>query len=74
MPPETPLLAGMPTVVTQSPAASYMPQVVMTLRTWRTTSRLTTCSPVTGCTPPLARVAAISARSRVVTSREHWRM
>ncbi len=29
--PETPLLAGMPTANSQSPAASYMPQLVMTL-------------------------------------------
>ena len=30
MPPPTPLLAGMPTALTQSPAASYMPQVTIT--------------------------------------------
>ena len=32
-PPATPLLAGMPTWVAQSPAASYMPHVDITLST-----------------------------------------
>ena len=32
-PPATPLFAGMPTCVAQSPAASYIPQVDITLRT-----------------------------------------
>ena len=74
MPPETPLLAGIPTVLSQSPAASYMPQLVITVSTCRAQSAETTCSPVTGWMPPLARVAAITARSRVVTSTEHWRV
>ena len=73
MPPPTPLLAGMPTEETQSPAESYMPQVSMTDMTWRTWAPVKTCLPVTGCTPPLARVAAMSARSRAVTSTAHWR-
>ena len=35
--PPTPLLAGNPTLVTQSPAPSYMPQVVITDSTrWAT--------------------------------------
>lgn len=72
-PPATPLLAGMPTWVAQSPAASYMPQLYMTLSTCRTTRSGTTRSPVSGFTPRFANVAAITARSRAVTSREHWR-
>ena len=36
--------------------------------------RPTTRSPVTGLTPPLAKVAAITARSCTVTSREHCRV
>jgi hypothetical protein len=30
MPPPTPLLAGIPTALTQSPAASYIPHVTIT--------------------------------------------
>ena len=66
-PPPTPLLAGRPTSATHSPAASYMPQVVITLSTRSTTSGSNTRSPVRGWTPPLASVAAISARSRQST-------
>ena len=74
IPPETPLLAGKPTVEIQSPAESYMPQVAITLITWRATHSSTTRSSLSGCTPPLARVAAIRARSRVVTRTEHCRV
>ncbi len=73
MPPPTPLLAGRPTSTTHSPAASYIPQVVITLSTRSTTSGSKTRSPVRGCTPPLASVAAISARSRQSTCSAHWR-
>ncbi|GGS46089.1 hypothetical protein GCM10010221_51440 [Streptomyces parvus] len=73
-PPATPLLAGMPTWVPQSPAASYIPQLNMTLSTWRTTGSGTTCSPERGFIPRFANVAAIMARSRVLTSTEHWRV
>ncbi len=66
-PPATPLFAGMPTSTTHSPAASYMPQVVITLSTRSTYSRSSARSPVTGLTPPLARVAAIRLRSRQST-------
>ena len=41
-------------------------------RTRLQTTGLTTCMPVTGFTPPSARVAPITARSIVLTSREHW--
>ena len=47
-PPETPLFAGMPTETSHSPAPSYIPHVVITLRTLRTTSsRRRRASPVT---------------------------
>ena len=63
-PPATPLLAGSPTVYSHSPAPSYMPQVAMTARarpaSWPCVS---TRSPVSGLTPPLASVAAMAARS-----------
>ena len=55
MPPPTPLLAGIPTALTQSPAASYMPQVVITLRVRCTTRWLVTCRPVNGLRPPRAK-------------------
>ena len=72
-PPPTPLFAGMPTSTTHSPAESYIPQVVITLSTRSTWSRSSTRSPVSGLTPPLARVAAIRLRSRQSTLTEHWR-
>ncbi len=73
MPPPTPLLAGMPTALTQSPAASYMPHVTITLSVRCTTRASVTRLPVSGLTPPRARVAAIRARSTLVTRSEHWR-
>ncbi len=63
----------MPTSVTHSPAASYIPHVVMTLSTRSTSAGLSTRSRVRGLTPLFASVAAISARSRHVTSIEHCR-
>jgi hypothetical protein len=73
MPPPTPLLAGMPTALTQSPAASYIPHVTITERVRLTTPALVTRRPVNGFTPPRASVAAIRARSVAVTLNEHWR-
>ncbi len=73
MPPLTPLLAGIPTALTQSPAASYIPHVVITARTCSTSEGSSTWPPVRGWRPPLARVAAMSARSRVSTAMEHCR-
>src|SRR5918993_1992290 len=73
MPPLTPLLPGIPTWYSQSPDNSYKPAVAMTASTRRQTPATTTRSPVIGFTPPLANVAAITARSWTVTSREHWR-
>ena len=72
IPPDTPLLAGSPTVWIQSPDESYMPQVAMTLRTDRTVAADSTRSPVRGLTPPFASVAAIVASARASTSTEHW--
>ncbi len=72
--PETLLLAGMPISDIQSPAESYMPHVVMTLSAWRLEATESTRSPVIGWRPPVASVAAMTARSRVVTSTEHCRM
>ena len=65
--PLTPDLAGSPTRTNQLPAPSYMPQVLITARTVVTTAVGTTCSPVSGLRPPVARVAPITARSAVVT-------
>ena len=73
MPPPTPLLAGMPTALTQSPAALYMPQVTITDSVRCTTAAPVTRRPVCGLIPPRARVAAIRARSTVLTRSEHWR-
>ena len=70
MPPLTPLLAGMPTSWNHWPAASYIPQVSMTLRTSRTYSAGIARAPVIGLMPPWARVAPMSASSSVVTVTE----
>ena len=66
MPPETPLLAGSPTETSHSPAASYMPQVVITLRTSRTTSSASARCRSSGFTPPLRAWPRSRARSRAV--------
>ena len=50
-----------------------MPHVLITVSTGATTCRGITCSPVVGFTPALASVAAMTARSRAVTTIEHWR-
>ncbi len=50
-----------------------MPQVAITDSTWTTASSLTTRSPVTGLTPPLPSVAAITARSAAVARTAHCR-
>ena len=73
-PPLTPLLAGRPTRSSHSPEKSYMPQLAMIDRTSRAT-RLARrrARPWSGLKPPNASVAAITARSRTVTSSEHWR-
>ena len=51
MPPPTPLFAGRPTCTSQSPEASYMPQLVMTAVVHRATSSRMTRSPLTGLRP-----------------------
>jgi len=61
----------MPTTSTHSPEPSYMPQVVMTLRIRSTSGSATARSLVTGLSPPLARVAAMTATSRQSTATEH---
>ena len=48
-----------------------MPQVAITDSTLLTFSAFRARSPVRGFTPPLASVAAISARSSAVTRIEH---
>ena len=73
MPPPTPLFAGSPTSVTQSPAALYMPQVVITESTRSVSAESSTRSLVTGLMPASASVAAIRLRSRQSTSIEHCR-
>ena len=72
-PPATPLFAGMPTEVSQSPAESYMPHVAMTLSTCRLIAESRTCSP-SGVLPPAASTDAMRARSRTVTEAEHCRV
>ncbi len=72
-PPDTPLLAGRPTRYIHSPEKSYMPHVVITLSTRTADSDVSARTPVTGFTPPFARVAAITARSLASTSSEHCR-
>ena len=71
-PPETPLLAGSPTVYSHSPAPSYIPHDAMTARAAWVAAAEIARTPVTGLTPPFARVAAMVARSTVVAATEHW--
>ncbi len=71
-PPATPDFAGIPTPAIQRPAPSYMPAELITARVRRQASALRILSPVTGWVPPLARVADMTERSRVVTRVEHW--
>ncbi|GMA33228.1 hypothetical protein GCM10025875_32200 [Litorihabitans aurantiacus] len=73
-PPATPLLAGMPTRLHHEPAPSYIPAAAITASVWRAVTGSSTASPVTGCTPPFASVAAITARSVTVTRTEHCRV
>ena len=70
-PPATPDLAGMPTLTIQRPEPSYMPADVITACVTRLAAADMMRSPVIGWTPPLAKVAAITARSRTVTRMEH---
>lgn len=71
MPPPMPLLPGTPTSYSQSPEVRYIPAVAMTASTRRHVSALTACWPVSGLTPPSARVAPMTARSVAVTLRQH---
>src|SRR5699024_2137974 len=66
IPPPTPDFAGRPTLLTQSPASSSIPEVIITDSTRSTASSGRAWLPLTGLVPPLARVAAIIARSRQV--------
>ena len=50
-----------------------MPQLAMSESTSRATDSSMTRSAVTGLNPPNDSVAAITARSRTLTSTEHWR-
>src|SRR5688572_31734925 len=73
-PPPTPLLAGSPVVNSHLPESSYSPAVAMTARIPGTCSAEMTCLQVTGLRPPLASVAAITARSRAFTAIAHCRV
>ncbi len=63
--------AGQPRFVEQSPEFSYSPAVTMTASTCSQWIGSMMASWVMGLTPPLAKVAAITARSRAVTLRQH---
>jgi hypothetical protein len=67
----TPLLPGSPMSNSQSPERSYSPVEAMTANTLAQVDAVTTRSLVTGFTPPSARVAPITARSRAETTSEH---
>ena len=73
IPPATPLFPGMPTLLIHAPASSYMPEVIMTDSTRSTGPIPSTCLPLSGFRPPLARVAAMIERSKQFTRTEHWR-
>ena len=73
VPPPTPDFAGIPTLLAQEPASSYMPEVIITDSTRSTLSMSMTSSPVSGLVPPVDSVAAMTARSRQVTCTEHCR-
>src|SRR5579871_4463525 len=70
-PPPTPLFAGKPVWYSQMPVLSYKPAVDMTAMVYIAVSGDTTFLPVSGFTPPLARVAAIVARSFAETLMAH---
>ena len=61
MAPETPDLAGRPTVKANSPEKSYMPQEYIRDRQFLTVSLQKIWVPVRGQMPPFARVAATAA-------------
>ena len=69
-----PLLPGTPTSYSQFPEVSYNPAVVITARVEWHTAPSTTRSLVLGLTPPLARVAPITASSVAVTRTQLWRV
>ncbi len=71
IPPPTPDLAGRPTRNIHSPDQSYMPHVAITVSTRLTLAADSARSPVRGLRPPLASVAAMTARSVAVTRIEH---
>mgnify|MGYP003683832785 CR=1 FL=1 len=51
-----------------------MPHDIITVTVWLARSSFITCSPVTGLTPRLANVAAMTAASSAVTRREQARV
>ena len=61
MPPDTPLLAGMPTRMANSPEPSYMPQVMRIAFTYRARAAGKTLWPESGSRPRLASTAPIWA-------------
>lgn len=74
IPPAIPLLPGRPVSYSQSPVVSYRPAVAITDRTARQVSSRTTRRPLSGLTPPSARVAPMTARSLAVTARQQVRV
>src|SRR6187399_2234478 len=70
-PPPTPLLPGNPVAYSQPPVLSYNPAVAMIAMVCMADSGDTTFFLVTGLTPPLASVAAITARSFAFTLIAH---
>ena len=73
MPPPTPLLAGKPTVMANSPEPSYIPQVSISARMALALSGGISCSPEPGQAPWFASTALICAMSTAVTFTEHIR-
>src|SRR6185503_1924611 len=73
-PPPTPLFAGSPVANSHLPESSYSPAVAMTASVGATCCCPSTCWAVIGFRPPLASVAAMTARSRAFTLTEHWRV
>src|SRR5438552_1406829 len=70
---ETVRLHGEPHQIAHDEFGAVEADVTLKLKTACTSSAATARSRVTGLTPPFASVAARQARSRHVTSAEHWR-
>ena len=72
--PETPDFAGKPILKAYSPEKSYIPQEFINDKQFLTVEELKTFLPVSGFTPPFAKVAAALAIDGDLTSIEqHWK-